>query len=201
MAIRLQIRHADKLENKRLMRLHRAKRFVLPLTLSTATHYANEVIRSLSEASAILRSTPNGRLSGHWSPPVFPSEIPVSLGEFVETSDVETVNALVSELLRQIQILNARLVSLIADEDVFRLGINMNIAEYQLQAAKIRQLCGALFPYARGQSEDVPTELERGPVVSSLRFNGTAAPDDDFESVIERFQSVGKPWWTANDDR
>ena len=188
-----QIGQTERLEQRRLARQHRAKRSLMTHALSTATQFAERSIKALSEARRLLKA--NKRLLGNWTPPVFPSEVVQSLSEFLETSDDEPVNALVGELISQLQVHNARLVSMVSDEDTYRIGVALNIADYQIQAAKVRQLCGALFPYCRIETDTVPSSLERSEVASHLEFNDAGDDDPDFEKRLELFKSVNKPWW------
>ncbi|WP_143255995.1 hypothetical protein [Altererythrobacter xiamenensis] len=187
-----QIQRSDRLERARLNREHQANRFLMAHTLSTISEYSEEVIQSLDEARSIRKA---GRLRGNWSPPVFPHEAIESLADFLRTSENEPVNQLVGELVSQLQILNARLESLIREEQTYRIGVNFNIAEYQIQAAKIRQVCGALFPYARTQSDSAPIALERAAVVSSLEFSDAGNDDQDFVNAIAAFGKGGATWW------
>jgi hypothetical protein len=185
-------------ESRRVRRAYEARLATLPLVLSSAMSYAEDAVRALSEARRIMKGSGSRKLTGQWSPPVFPRDLPSELRAFIEVSDNEGANALVAELLRQIQTLDARLKSLIVEEEVYRLGIVRNIAEYQLQASKIRQLCGAIFPFARGKSSELPTSLSRLPVVESLAFiDHEAEEDSDFRAIRDIFLKVERPWWPS----
>ena len=194
----IQINKSDQYERERLKRQHRAKRFLMAHTLSNISRYADEAIKSLRAAVEVRKGA---KLSGNWRPPVFPSETVQSLAEFLETSENNAVNELVGELITQLQVLDARLESLVADEDTFRIGVNMNIAEYQLQASKIRQICGALFWYARGQTETVVESLAKDELIGSLDFVDAGRGNSEFEKACEAFKNGGENWWPrARDD-
>lgn len=196
LAIRKQIKHSKESEDRRLLRVFRARRSTLPLILSNTIQYAEEVIRTLAIARTILVGPGNIRLTGQWSPPVFPEDIPAELRDFLEISDHEPANALISELLRQLQTLRSRLLSLVTEEDIYRIGISHNLVEYQLQASKIRQLCGALFPFGRGETGEVPSELRRDEVVNSINFIDHHAEDDlAFAGRVEAFLQANEIWW------
>jgi hypothetical protein len=196
--IREQISQVERHETDRLVRQHRAKRFLMAHSLSTSARYSERVIADLSVARGMFNE--DRRLAGNWIPPIFPSEVIVNLAEFIETSDRSDVNALVGELIGQLQILESRLASLVEDSRVFRVGIKMNIAEYQIQAAKVLQICSALFPYCRTETENVPLELDRGAVLQSLAFRDAGDDDNDYQYIISNFEAVEKPWWPKQHD-
>ncbi|WDA42725.1 hypothetical protein [Erythrobacter sp. BLCC-B19] len=191
-----QIEHSEKVESRRVRRAYEGRLATLPLVLSSATSYADDVVRALSEARRIMKGSGSRRLTGQWSPPVFPGDLPSELRSFIEVSDHEGANRLVAELLRQIQTLDSRLSSLVSEEDVYRIGILRNIAEYQLQASKVKQLCGALFPFARDETAELPKVLPRLRVVEALLFiDDDAEEDPDFQKMRDIFLSVQRPWW------
>ncbi len=187
-------------ENNRVLRSYRARLGTLPLVLSSASQYADDVIRGLAQARNILAEQRDGGLTANWSPPVFPNDLPPELREFVEVCDYEPANNLVLELLRQLQTLQARLESLVTEESTYRIGVARNIAEYQVQAAKIRQICGALFPFARKDAAHVPRELDRQSPLGTVYFiDPNAEVDRDFANVAEIFGGVDQPWWPRRD--
>jgi Holliday junction resolvase-like predicted endonuclease len=166
--------------------------------LSSATRYAKDVVRALSKARRIVNKNGWQSLSRRWSPPVFEIDLPLELRSFIEVSDHEGANCLVAELLRQIQRLASRLSSLRREANLYSVSILHNIAEYQLQAAKVKQICDALFPFARGETDELPKELDREPVVNTVRFMDDYAEDDPgFQEMANRFLKVKRPWWPA----
>ena len=197
MGVRQQIEQSEKIEDRRLQRVFEARRATLPFVLSSASTYADDTIRSLAEARRILTGTGNRRLTGQWSPPVFPNDVPDDLRAFIESSAHAEASQLILELLRQMQILQARIRSLVSEEDIYRVGAKRNVAEYQIQASKVRQISGALFPFARGETDEIPVDLPRGQVIKSLQFiDDDAEDDDDFVLMKGVFLGVDKPWWT-----
>jgi hypothetical protein len=193
-----QIEHSEKVENRRVRRAYEARHATLPLVLSSAARYAKEVVRTLSEARRIVNENGWQSLSGQWSPPVFAIDLPLELRSFIEVSDHEGANCLVAELLRQIQILASRLSSLRMETNLYSVSILHNIAEYQLQAAKVKQICDALFPFARGETAELPKELDREPVVNTVHDMDDYAEDDpDFRDRCESFLAKESPWWAA----
>lgn len=198
MGIRQQIEHSEKVEARRIRRAYEGRLLTLPLVLSNAVAYAEDSIRALAKARKILRGRGNRALTGQWSPPVFPRDLAGELRAFIEASDNEQANELIAELLRQLQTLDARLMSLVKEEDIFRIGLKRNVAEYQIQASKIRQLGGVLFGFARENQEALPTSLPRDGVIQAIEFIDDDANDDaDFAAMRAIFLKVEKPWWSS----
>jgi hypothetical protein len=196
MGVRQQIEQSEKIEDRRLQRVYEARRATLPFVLSSAASYAQEAIRSLAAARCILTGTGNRKLTGQWSPPVFPSDLPNELREYIESSANADANLLVFELLRQMQTLYARMNSLVSED---RAGKIMELAEYQIQASKVKQVCGALFPFARGETEEVPDCLLREQVINTIQFIDHLAEDDPtFLSRRDSFLQAGRHWWVRN---
>ena len=84
------------------------------------------------------------------------------------------------------------------EEDIYRIGLKRNIAEYQIQASKIRQLGGVLLGFARERQAELPTSLPRDGVIQAIEFIDDYADDDtDFAVMREIFLKVEKPWWTS----
>ncbi len=192
-----QIEHSERVEERRVRRAYEARLATLPLVLSETTDYAENAVRALSEARRILKGGGARSLTGQWSPPLFPNDVPRELGAFIEVCDNEDANALVAELLRQIQILDARMRSLFDEEEII-VSVLVNLTEYQLQASKVLQLCGALFPFARGESAEIPKSLSRLPVIEAITFiDDDAEEDPDFCARRNNFLAVERPWWPS----
>ncbi|MEM6858066.1 MAG: hypothetical protein AAF559_09350 [Pseudomonadota bacterium] len=193
----LQLKQSDRREERQMVREHQAKRFLLVFTLSSVISYSVDAMKALS--LALANSAPSGSLDS-WSAPVFPIETIRSLSEFLETSENEVVNARIAFLITQLQMLDARLRSMTEYEGDRVIALHENLAVYLLQAAKVYQVTGSLFIFARGEVDELDAKLSREQLASHLQFNDYGEGNEAFERWLDRWMSRGEYWRPQSND-
>lgn len=153
--LRRQIQQSDRQERQRLQRQQNAVRATLPLTLSGLVETLRRMLLALAAAAAEVREA---GFSSSFDPPPTPTEHIAELQAVIASTDERTVTEPISEIIREIQTLWAR-VNVLRDrrEQKRRVGLRQNIDEWIIQTAQIHALVESLFAYAR--SEEI-----RGPI-------------------------------------
>lgn len=164
--LRRQINQSDRHENERLQRQHNAARATLPLTLSGLIDPLREMLVALHAAKSEVEQ--HG-ISTSFMPPSTPSNFVSELQSVIASTNNRTVIEPISQIIREIQTLWAR-VRVLNDERGQRrqAGLSRNVDEWIVQAAQIHALVESLFDYARGERDNGPTEVSWGRVESPI---------------------------------
>jgi hypothetical protein len=157
MGIRQQIDVSERHEQMRLRRQHNAVRATLPLTLSGLIEPLRDMMRALDAVRPDVRA--NGFTSA-FNPPAVPAQYVAELQAVIASTDQRDVIVPISEVIRQIQTLWARVETLRDErEQRRRAGLEMNIDDWIMQAAQIHAIIESLFDYARDESDQGPKEV------------------------------------------
>jgi hypothetical protein len=152
-----QITQSERHEYARLRREHNAVRATLPLTLSGLVESLRAMLLALHSVKAEVRV--HG-FTTSFSPPPIPVQHVVQLQSLIRSSDAIDVIEPISEIIRQIQTLWARVEVLMnPNEQKSQVGLDINIDDWIIQAAKIHALVESLFDYARSETERGPQEV------------------------------------------
>ncbi|MBY5760931.1 hypothetical protein HFO07_30525 [Rhizobium leguminosarum] len=170
-AVRDQIRQAEQIEADRNRARHDAARAVLPLALSGICQYA---IACSAELRTLMNQCRDNRLPSNAAIPTFPDLPPgaiESLKEFIEYSS-EQDRKFVAALVSKIQVQMARLQGMRSDHPRGTMVLRANIEDHILDAAEIYGRASALFNFARGDSDEMPTQLNAVDVYPALSAFG-----------------------------
>ncbi|NLS19664.1 hypothetical protein HGP16_24310 [Rhizobium sp. P40RR-XXII] len=157
-AVHQQIASERKMEEDRIVAQHAASRAVLPLVLSRICRYAKGTGTTLNialkrcQGEALPRSV---KLSEIPDPPNTAID---SLKEFIQFSNTAD-RRFVADLLSDIQVHSARLEGMILEREQGRPVLALNLEEYIFDAAEIYGRASALFDYARGENNSMPSTL------------------------------------------
>lgn len=166
-------------------------RAMIPLALSRLTDYLEEVSCHLR---TLLSACVSGSLPHSAPQPDFPS-VPVdvvsSLQRMVEASD-EATRTPFTQLLSMLQVLDSRARSLNARSAGATQTIILarNIETYIMNAVEMHALASALFPFARGQSEEMPTAMDIGERYSAALHLLGFRDEHAFPSLFKTFAEV-----------
>ena len=146
-------------------RQFRAARSTLALSLSALTDYLKAAGVELAPVHAPAANLGLGNNNLGFVAPRLPSEIVRSLERMVETADTDELGDRVHGILSDLQIFQSRIGEL-ENPPPHRVGIQREIENHLIQAARIYRDVGDLFPFARGEAVD-----ERaGTYMGTLRF-------------------------------
>ncbi len=158
-AIHRQVQQADRHESERNRQKRDAARAMLPLALSGITEYARacrdaliDLYRNRSEES--IPKT-------NWIPPPVPSGAIADLRTMVEASNAPTEGRIVARILWRLQIQASRLQSLSIDlrpSSTSTIVTAVNIEQFIVDTIEVCALASAMFPFARGEVEYLPTD-------------------------------------------
>ena len=188
-----QINQTERHEQDRRNRRLESVRASLPLVLSQICGFAREMVVQLVAARRDRPSNTTGPVEGEYNPPELTREIINDLRAFIEASDNAQVNALLSEIIRELQVLTSRARSLIDAADTnWNSSIPTNLDEYIVQAARLHTITGNLFEFARGEAEGPPDEISWDSVSSFLFFRHVEK--DDFPGVYAILERRSEAW-------
>ena len=152
--LKKQIWQSEKQESDRLRRQHDAARATLPLTLSGLIGVMSGMLSELEKARIELKTK---RVVRNFDPPSPPTDAIAELQQIIVSTDKPSVVQPISEIIRQIQTLWARVQVLRNEkEQNIRAGLSIEVCEWIIQSAKIHALIESLFDYARCESQDGP---------------------------------------------
>lgn len=142
---------------KLLERRHRATRTTLPLALSGLCGVLQNMLLQLDRAKKAVKQ--NGYTDNFFLIPA-PTEYIEELKAVVASTDDPTVIEPTAEIIREMQTLWARVQVLNSRErQQRRAGLENNINEWMMQTAETHALVESLFPYARAETDEGPTEV------------------------------------------
>jgi hypothetical protein len=160
-AINRQIRQTEQHEQDRISRNFDAARSILPLTLSQLSTYVEDSIHYMVKILNFCR------FSSFPMPTDKRPELPLLAdgvaGEFRAIIPVSehSLRIWIADMLAALQLQNARLLDFHTRiEDVEGDITAIDIQQCFIDAAKLGAYCAATWPYARRQSEMVPSTLE-----------------------------------------
>jgi hypothetical protein len=110
-----------------------------------------------------------------------PTDIPAALESLIESTGNNTLASKLSDLLGELQVLNARVTELPRLPSLMG-GLQMMIEDYMIQAAEIYANASSLFAFARREVDDVNVGQQLG-VRSAL--NLLEMRDHQFERLHE----------------
>jgi hypothetical protein len=190
-----QIAQSDRHERERLQRQHNALRATLPLTLSGLAESLKRMLLALHAVKAEVRQS---GFTTKFDPPGTPAQYVIELQSIIASTDKLKVIEPISEIIRQIQTLWARVEVLKNErEQRSRAGLELNIDDWIVQSAQIHALIESLFEYARAESEDGPNDVswERAEsIIFHLRIESAALT----ERVKRGFEKSPNFWSVDN---
>lgn len=157
-AVHRQIESDRQMEADRIAAQRAASRATLPLVLSRICRYATDHGTRLYTTLGRCRggALPESVELGEFS---YPPEGSISaLKEFIQFSE-SADRKFVADLLSDIQVQNARIEGMISDRARGRLVIADNLEDYIFDATEIYGRASALFDYARGEKDVLPSIL------------------------------------------
>lgn len=159
-------------DTERYRRKHAAARAVLPLALDAFSRYAIQIGTVLKDLhrQAVGETVPH-TASVRPIPPLPTEAIPV-LANLVEICE-RGQDKLFAAVISQAQVLSARMDTL--GRNVHQSGFTVtvrNLEDYICDAAEIYAKAGALFPYARRETECIPLVVTIQEAMQALRILG-----------------------------
>ncbi len=165
----MQIAQSERHESDRRQRRLAAVRATFPLALSGICAYSKEMLRQLAQVRLANTDDSQEIAIKTFRPPRAPDEFIKDMKELVEAVDDESIVKLICEIIAQIQILDSRAASLTDQREMRHLvGVDRNIDEYIVQSARLHVLTANLFPFARQESNDAPSEIAWDQIESLL---------------------------------
>lgn len=189
--LKKQISQSDKQERDRLRRQHDATRATLPLTLSGLIDAMRKMLSELEQAKVEFKQT---SVVKNFDPPSPPTDAIQELQQIILSTDNPNVVQTISEIIRQMQTLWARVdVFRSEKEQAIRAGLSLEINERIIQAAKIHALIESLFDYARCETEDGPTSIawERAESVLVQLY----VYDEPLKAIVKRGLDKSSDFW------
>jgi hypothetical protein len=191
--LKQQIAQSDAHERDRLRRQHDATRATLPLTLSGLTFAIEHMLSQLSKARYKFGCA---NLVKNFDPQPPPTEAIRELQQIIRSTDDPNVIQIISEIIRQMQILWAR-VRILSDEEKqeIRVGLSVEITQWIIEAAKIHALIGSLFDFARSRSQYGPDSVAWERVESVLMH--LYIEDDTLKAIVKDGLEKSPYFWPA----
>jgi hypothetical protein len=191
LAIDRQVKQADRLEQERMGAKRAGARAALPAALDAICDYARECAESL--ALMFPSSGDEGLPQGtRWEGRRLPMEMFLDIRALIETLPLRD-GASFAELLSKIQVQSSRLNSIQPSRLPNRVGVivRSNLEQYIVDSADIYARSEAFFPYARGESEDVPHQSPtRDNILSALRRMGSMDSLPRIEERVDRYYAA-----------
>ncbi len=169
--LKRQIEQSDRHERQRLQRQQKAARATLPLTLSGLSLSLRQMLEALASARNEIR---NGGISHAFAPPETPVEHIEELQAVIMSTDKRSVVEPIAQIIREIQTLWSR-IEFLRDvrQQESMAALELSVDEWILQSAQIHALVESLFAYARGGTDEGPSDVEWGraeSIISQLRI-------------------------------
>ena len=186
-----QIRQSDRHEQGRLERQHAAVRATMPLTLSGMVDPLRQMLLKLEAAKEEVRR--NG-VASSFEPPLPPDEFVTQLQQVIGSTSNKSIIEPISQIIREIQTLWARVRTLQDERDQRRrAGLMQNIDEWIIQTAQVHALVESLFEYARGEHDNGPSAVgwERA---ESIIFQ-LGMESRELSQVIQRGLATSPSFW------
>lgn len=150
-----QIQQTETHERERWRRSKEAAPAMLPLTLASLGEYVRLCAVSLKQRLAHVRAELAGEDVSAFVLTDFP-DVPVSVSAalhgMILASEADDARAYVT-LLNKLQVFSSRIQNADGRRSAVTMVLPTNIESNILDAAELRVLCDALFPYARGQTD------------------------------------------------
>ncbi len=163
-----QVTQSDKHEQKRLSRKFEAVRATLPLTLSGLCDFSTQMLMELARVrpTAAYTATTSGNFI---NPPPAPAQLVQELKEVIEATDNKDVNLIISEIIREIQVLSSRVNGLNDKNQMKHVnGLEINIDEYMIQSIRLHALSESLFDFSRQETNFAPDNISWDRAYSTL---------------------------------
>jgi hypothetical protein len=158
-------------EVERRTRRFNAVRATLPLTLSGICTFSKDMLSELSPVRSAMAHLGSGPLPNGFSAPSPPSDLVNALQDMIEATSQHNVVGAISEMISEIQTLSSRVAGLSDQAQMARaIGMDRNIDEYIIQAARIYAISESLFDFARRKDETGPRNVPWDRVYSALHF-------------------------------
>lgn len=192
----VQITQGARQERKRLERRRIAATATLPLTLSSLSQYAREMMRAL----AVLESWFGSRDRSHvpvFDGPEVPQDAIAAVEQMIEAAPNKRVAHQLAAIVSDIQVLSARTNGLRSGDASELLSNSLSNRVNIVLAGDIHARAEDLFDYARSYSEQPDPPADR--VQSALNIAGIR--DHQYPHVHERLarrleeQRAPKPWY------
>ncbi len=168
-----QIRSAEHLEQSRCDRRFRAKRALLPAYLDVIVDHCRTWARSLQELHQTVSAEVSGRRSfgaGSLSYRRLPREVFVWLESFIEAAD-DRAGRPVIDLIRDIQVVDARMAMLLRDRAPLDVGpLPVDIRSRIVEVAAIYAAVERWYDYGRGGAPPDPGPPKKDAVTNALKL-------------------------------
>lgn len=165
--VQSQLQQAERHEDARLERRYIAARSTLPMVLTEVCRYAIDVTNYLRPIHQQLAVSP-GKMATTQSPPPVPDRLFAPIERMIEATENERVVLLLRKIVSEIQILNSRMIDRLTPKPIGMVVLTHEIDINLRQCALIHATSGALFEFARFQSEDVPEAVNWDMFYNSL---------------------------------
>lgn len=142
-----------KREKDQAERRHGAARAFMPLALSKMTSWSGDVARELER---VRNELSDGNLTPTFIPPKLDDSIMPLFRDIIEYGE-KNIAMKTTKLISDYQILRSRVQELNANIQSINVAVTQhNFFDYIVNATTIHARCGALFPYARHETENAP---------------------------------------------
>lgn len=196
--INRQILQAEQHEGDRIERSFDAARATFPLVLSDLAAYARETadfysvpFRSTATSAGVSRKHFAVEEDELLSAPAMPDETVPDIRRFIEACPDKEARNYLSKLIRELQILRARMESMVEDLNhrsaSTMVHVRANLEAGLIKSALIHAYCENFFEFARGETSEVPEPPSASEINSSLNklgFWGTIG--DEIRATVER---------------
>lgn len=162
-----QLKQSERHEKLRRERRYIAARSTLPMVLTQVCRYAIEVTNYLRPIHQQLLAAP-GKMPAAPMPPAVPEELFAPIERMIEAAENEQVVLLLRKIVSGIQILNSRLIDRVTPKPISMVVLSHEIDGNLRQCALIHATSGALFEFARFQSDDPPSCVDWDMFYNSL---------------------------------
>lgn len=177
-AIRVNREH----ERERLRRRFNAARATLTHTLSDICEYARNAADALKSVHEAAGQHGFGASTLTLAVPSVPDNLQPALEQVIEAANDDSLADVVAELLADIQVLNARMRDL-SRRGTHQIGLQENVEDYIIQAARIYAKASSLFGFARREVGTVAAS-EKKTVLSALLLMNV--DESDFPALISK---------------
>jgi hypothetical protein len=202
--LKKQIMLSEQQEADRLRRQHTAARATLPLTLSGLISTIEKMLSTLNQSKSGLTITGLAEAEGKLATtkirkkfelPQMPVNAVAELQQIILTTDRADVIQPISEIIRQMQTLWARVEKLRRPHELAEsAALDVEVNQWIIQAAQIHAIIESIFRYARLKSPEGSSAVSWEAMASIL--DRMSILDDDLNEVINRGLKQSLTFWS-----
>jgi hypothetical protein len=184
----LQIRDAKSESNERRTRRFAAARATLPHILSEIINYLESAMEWMCDAHAKVQQQ-----TALADPPPFPTQVIESLERMIEATTVDEAAKACTAILSELQTFRSRIGTVSRASrrtNNVRVGLNLELEDYMIQAADIHRRVELLYPFARAEQDQVPDQSSATYLFKSLSLLGCS--EVTFGKVYRRGNDLDK---------